>query len=153
MHMTGTKTERLSTEQPATQRRAWLAAGAMTVLGLAATAVQAQPHYDDRRPPGHRPPPPPPQRPGHRPPPSGHRPPPPPPQHGRPNYGTGPNRGWHRGDRLPLQYRSRQYVVSDWRLHRLEPPPRGYHWVQYGTDYMLVAIATGVILQVVLSPY
>jgi Ni/Co efflux regulator RcnB len=54
---------------------------------------------------------------------------------------------WNRGDRLPPQYRDRQYVVSDWRSHRLSAPPRGYQWVQNGSDYLLVAVATGVILQ------
>lgn len=135
-HDTGTA--RPSTDRLLAGRRAWLAAGAMAVLGLATTAVQAQPRHDGHgSPSGHRPPP----RPGHR----------PPPQHGRPNYGTGPYRRWHRGDRLPVQYRSRQYVVTDWRLHRLSAPPRGYHWVQYGADYMLVAIATGVIVQLGLA--
>jgi Ni/Co efflux regulator RcnB len=42
-------------------------------------------------------------------------------------------------------------VVEDWRGHRLSAPPRGYHWVQTGADYVLVAIATGVILQLLLS--
>ena len=51
---------------------------------------------------------------------------------------------------LPV-YRTHHYVVNDWRAHRLSPPPRGYHWVQYGADYMLVAIATGVIAQLILS--
>ena len=43
------------------------------------------------------------------------------------------------------------YVVDDWRGHHLSAPPRGYHWVQTGSDYVLVAIATGVILQLLLS--
>jgi Ni/Co efflux regulator RcnB len=54
---------------------------------------------------------------------------------------------WNRGDRLPAQYRDRQYIVSDWRGHRLSAPPRGYQWVQSGSDYLLVAVATGIILQ------
>lgn len=66
-------------------------------------------------------------------------------------HGTGPHRGWHRGDRVPPPYRGRQYVVNNWRAHRLSAPPRGYHWVQYGADYMLVAIATGVIVQLILA--
>ena len=65
--------------------------------------------------------------------------------------GAGPNNSWHRGDRMPAQYRSHQYVVDDWRGHRLSAPPRGYHWVQNGGDYILVAIATGVILQLLIS--
>jgi len=35
--------------------------------------------------------------------------------------------------------------------HRLSAPPRGYHWVQVGADYALVAVATGVILQMLLA--
>ena len=35
---------------------------------------------------------------------------------------------------------------------RLEAaPPRGYHWVQNGPDYVLVAIATGIIAQILLN--
>jgi Ni/Co efflux regulator RcnB len=52
---------------------------------------------------------------------------------------------------MPAQYRSHQYVVDDWRGHRLSAPPRGYHWVQTGGDYVLVAIATGIILQLLLN--
>jgi Ni/Co efflux regulator RcnB len=60
-------------------------------------------------------------------------------------------RNWHRGDRIPPEYRSRQYVVDNWRAHRLSPPPRGYEWVQVGGDYVLVAIATGIIAQLLLD--
>jgi len=65
--------------------------------------------------------------------------------------GAGPYHNWHRGSRLPPEYRSHHYVVDDWRGHRLSAPPRGYHWVQAGPDYLLVAIATGVIAQVLIS--
>jgi|GEM_PF-462223 len=65
--------------------------------------------------------------------------------------GAGPDHGFYRGQRLPPQYRSRQYVVDNWREHRLSPPPRGYQWVQTGADYVLVAIATGLILQLLLD--
>jgi Ni/Co efflux regulator RcnB len=58
---------------------------------------------------------------------------------------------FQRGDRLPPEYRERQYVVDDWRGHHLSAPPRGYHWVQSGGDYVLAAVATGLILQVLLS--
>jgi Ni/Co efflux regulator RcnB len=61
--------------------------------------------------------------------------------------GAGPNHQFYRGGRLPAQYRHRHYVVNDWRGHRLSAPPRGHHWVQTGSDYVLVAIATGIILQ------
>ena len=69
----------------------------------------------------------------------------------RDERGAGPNHAFHRGERLPVEYRHRQYVVDDWRGHHLSAPPRGYHWVQTGGDYVLVAIATGVILQLLLN--
>ncbi|HKB55562.1 MAG TPA: RcnB family protein [Ramlibacter sp.] len=65
--------------------------------------------------------------------------------------GAGPDHGWHRGDRLPPEYRHRNYVVDDWRGHHLNAPPRGYHWVQVGGDYVLVAVATGIIMQLLLN--
>lgn len=49
----------------------------------------------------------------------------------------GPHR-WNRGERIPLEYRDRQYIIDDWREHHLAPPPRGYHWVGVGGDYYLV---------------
>lgn len=64
---------------------------------------------------------------------------------------AGPERQFHRGDRLPPQYHHRNYVVNDWRGHRLSAPPHGYHWVQVGSDYVLVAITTGIILQLMLN--
>ncbi|MCY0389104.1 RcnB family protein [Robbsia sp. Bb-Pol-6] len=62
----------------------------------------------------------------------------------------GPGGEWrHRGGRLPGDYRDRQYVVDDWRGYNLQPPPRGYHWVGVGGDYLLVAVASGVIAQII----
>ncbi|RXZ33210.1 hypothetical protein D9O50_13970 [Oxalobacteraceae bacterium CAVE-383] len=69
----------------------------------------------------------------------------------RDERGAGPNHSFRRGDRLPVEYRSRQYVVDDWRGHHLSAPPRGYHWVQTGGDYVLVAVSTGIILNFLLG--
>ena len=69
----------------------------------------------------------------------------------RDERGAGPNHNFYRGERLPIEYRHRNYVVDDWRGHRLSAPPRGYHWVQAGGDYVLVAIATGLIVQMLLN--
>ncbi len=65
--------------------------------------------------------------------------------------GVGPDHRWNRGDRLPPAYRHRQYVVNNWGAYHLSAPPRGYNWVQVGGDYALIAIATGVIAQLVLN--
>lgn len=67
--------------------------------------------------------------------------------------GVGPNNEYYRGDRLPAEYRHRNYVVDDWRNHNLSAPPRGYQWVQSGGDYVLIAIATGIIAQLLLNHY
>lgn len=69
----------------------------------------------------------------------------------REDRGAGPNRDFYRGGRISNEYRHRRYVVEDWRGHRLHAPPRGYHWVQTGGDYVLVAIATGVIVELLLN--
>lgn len=65
--------------------------------------------------------------------------------------GAGPQHAFHRGGRLPSYYHQQRYVVDDWRGRNLSAPPRGYHWVQTGDDFVLVAIATGVILQLLLN--
>ena len=65
--------------------------------------------------------------------------------------GAGPDHDFYRGGRLPVQYRDRGYWVEDWRGHRLSAPPPGYHWVQTGADYVLVANNTGTIFQIFLG--
>ena len=65
--------------------------------------------------------------------------------------GVGPNHSWYRGDRIPYEYRTHHYVVDDWRSHHLYAPPRGYQWVQSGGDYLLVAVATGIIASILLN--
>lgn len=68
-----------------------------------------------------------------------------------PAYGHSSYYQMRRGERLAHQYRGHRYVVSDWHAHRLHRPQHGYHWVQAGNDYALVAIATGIIAQVLLN--
>lgn len=65
--------------------------------------------------------------------------------------GAGPDHNFYRGQRLAPEYRNRQYVVDDWRGHHLSAPPRGYQWVQTGGDYVLVAVATGIIASILLN--
>ncbi|BEP52827.1 RcnB family protein [Variovorax sp. V118] len=60
-----------------------------------------------------------------------------------------PHTEWRRGGRVPAEYRGRNYVVNDWRAYRLQQPPRGYQWVGVGGDYVLAAIATGLIAQII----
>jgi Ni/Co efflux regulator RcnB len=58
---------------------------------------------------------------------------------------------FRRGSHIPREYWSRQYYVNDWRGHRLYAPPYGYQWVQVGSDYVLIALATGLIANLILS--
>lgn len=60
-----------------------------------------------------------------------------------------PHAEWRRGGRVPPEYRGGNYVVNDWRSYRLQQPPRGYQWVGVGGDFVLAAIATGVIANII----
>jgi Ni/Co efflux regulator RcnB len=62
-----------------------------------------------------------------------------------------PHAEWRRGGRVPQEYRGRNYVVNDYRAYQLQQPPRGYQWVGVGGDFVLAAIATGVIAQIIAS--
>ncbi|WP_449429598.1 RcnB family protein [Rhodanobacter umsongensis] len=63
---------------------------------------------------------------------------------GGPRYRGHPH--WQRGHR----YNGPTYVVRNYGSYRLRPPPRGYHWVRANNDFLLVAVATGIILDVAL---
>ena len=68
-------------------------------------------------------------------------------RHGPPPYYGPRYHHWERGHR----YGGPIYVVRDYRSYRLRPPPRGYHWVRADDgQYLLVAIATGIILDIAL---
>jgi Ni/Co efflux regulator RcnB len=73
---------------------------------------------------------------------------------GAPGDHNGQNRDrshWSRGDRLPEHYRQNSYVANDWQQHNLRRPPRGYHWVRNDdNDYVLAAITTGIIADIVM---
>jgi Ni/Co efflux regulator RcnB len=56
---------------------------------------------------------------------------------------------WHRGDRLPRDWRGPGYVIPDYDYYRLPPPPPGYYWVRVDDNAVLAVIATGVVANVV----
>lgn len=60
-------------------------------------------------------------------------------------------RNWRRGGYLPPTYRGHYHEVSDWRAHRVQAPPSGYHWVSADGNLVLAAIATGLIAQIIAS--
>jgi Ni/Co efflux regulator RcnB len=66
-------------------------------------------------------------------------------------HDNGRHLGWYkRGGRVPVVYLQPRYYVTDYRDYGLAPPPYGYRWVRpYGDDrYLLVQVATGLIMQV-----
>ncbi|MDE1167771.1 MAG: RcnB family protein [Pseudomonas sp.] len=63
-----------------------------------------------------------------------------------------PHSEWHRGGYAPPMYRNDRYWVTDWQARRLPPPPREHRWLRVNGDYVLVAITTGVIVNI-LSGY
>ena len=72
----------------------------------------------------------------------------PPPQayYGNPYYRPG-YASWRRGSSLPPYYRG--YVVNDYHRYHLRQPPRGYAWYRVGNDYLLAAIASGIIFDII----
>jgi Ni/Co efflux regulator RcnB len=66
--------------------------------------------------------------------------------YGRPGYQPGYT-AWRRGGYLPQSYRG--YVVNDYYRYGLRAPPRGYYWYQSGNDYLLAAVATGLIFDII----
>lgn len=60
----------------------------------------------------------------------------------RPGYAA-----WRRGSNLPPYYRS--YVVHDYGRYHLRRPPPGYAWYRVGDDYLLAAIASGLIFDII----
>lgn len=64
---------------------------------------------------------------------------------GPPGRGPGPMT-WRRGDR----YWGGAPWVNDWRAYPgLYAPPYGYRWVQAGNQFLLTAVATGIISAIV----
>lgn len=60
-------------------------------------------------------------------------------------------RRWAKGQRLDARYRDRAYYVSDWKRHGLRAPPRGYRWQKVDNQYVLAAVATGLIASVIIA--
>jgi Ni/Co efflux regulator RcnB len=71
-----------------------------------------------------------------------------------PGYGYRPMaRGvvWRRGGYVPPVYRT--YYVQEPRYYGLAPAPYGYRWVYADGNFVLMALATGLITSVVLDAF
>ncbi|MFG1425044.1 RcnB family protein [Roseixanthobacter glucoisosaccharinicivorans] len=81
-------------------------------------------------------------------PPGYHHAAPPPGPHGAPAYHHPPHAPAHpnawrkKGGHVPHGHGQ---VVTDYRRHGLRQPPRGYHWVRDGNNYILAGITSGII--------
>lgn len=60
-------------------------------------------------------------------------------------------RRWAKGQRLDQRYRGNGYYVSDYRRYGLRQPPRGYRWQKVDNQYLLTAVATGLIASVIIA--
>lgn len=60
-------------------------------------------------------------------------------------------RRWAKGQRLDQRYRGNSYYVSDYRARGLRQPPRGYRWQRVNDQYVLAAVATGLIASVIIA--
>jgi Ni/Co efflux regulator RcnB len=60
------------------------------------------------------------------------------------------NHQWRRGQRIGYNDWSGAQPV-DYRQHHLRQPPRGYEWRQSNGQYVLAAVATGLIASIILS--
>ena len=70
-----------------------------------------------------------------------------PPRYAPPRYEAYPR--WSRGARYNTRGYAPTYVVNDYYGYGLRQPPRGYHWRRDDRgDFLLVAIATGIIAEV-----
>jgi hypothetical protein len=62
---------------------------------------------------------------------------------------TMPYHDWHKGQRIPAEYRHYNFRLDDWRGHGLHAAPRGYAWYGINGDYVLVNNRTWAISDIV----
>ncbi|WP_111895714.1 RcnB family protein [Acinetobacter sp. MB5] len=63
-----------------------------------------------------------------------------------------PVRYWHEGEYIPRDYMDDHYYV-DWHEEHLPPPPYGHRWMRIDGDFVLVAVASSIITQILLGPH
>ena len=57
---------------------------------------------------------------------------------------------WRRGGRMDRNYWSHASRV-DWRTRHLRRPPRGYEWREVNGNYVLAAVASGLIADLIIN--
>lgn len=61
------------------------------------------------------------------------------------DHGPQADHHWHRGD----HFSDNRVVVHDYNNYHLAPPPEGYQWVNSGGQFLLIAVASGIIASVI----
>ncbi|WP_241609472.1 RcnB family protein [Rosenbergiella australiborealis] len=76
----------------------------------------------------------------------------PPPHHyqGQPDFVYGGHH-FRPGGRYPQRYYQDRYWVNDWHGCGLGAPPPGHRWANIDGNYVLIAVATGVITSLILN--
>ena len=70
---------------------------------------------------------------------------------GEGDHPPGQHRGWHKGEKIDVVYLQPRYYVEDYRVYHLAPPPPGHRWIRDPDGrYILVAVATGIIADILL---
>lgn len=70
---------------------------------------------------------------------------------GRRDYFSWRGYDFRPGHPMPGPYRGDRYWVRDWRGYGLPSPPPGHRWSYIDGNYVLIAVATGVITSVLLN--
>jgi Ni/Co efflux regulator RcnB len=47
------------------------------------------------------------------------------------------------GRHLPRRFLATEFLIANWMLYGLAPPPAGYHWLRYGPDIVEASDDTG----------
>lgn len=67
------------------------------------------------------------------------------------HHDRGRHRGHHKEYRRGVVYVEKRYYVDDYRHYDLAPPPPGHRWVRSDDGrYILIAVATGIIADILL---
>ena len=73
------------------------------------------------------------------------------PGYGYQRYNPAWHSAWRRGGYVPVAYR--HYYVQDWGYYGLRPPPPGYRWVYADGNFVLMALTSGLIADVIIHGY
>lgn len=66
------------------------------------------------------------------------------------HYGYGPPPGgWRQGEQF---YGPPPVIIRNYGYYSLTPPPPGYYWVQSGDQFLMIAIASGIIASILTMP-